>query len=222
MHGSAHIAPGTPSHPRLEERLSGRQVQLIRSTYRLIGERGVHGLSLREIAEEAGMSKGLIPYYFKTKENLILTTMRWVLSEVAGRIRQAMAGAETPEEKILAMVDVIFVEPEANRRFYIAYLDLVEQAARVHRFGELSATFHAIVNSLYADVIRSGVAQRAFTVEDVDEAAATLRAVIDGLFLQWLQEEDWRGLHPWYRDLCKRAVLRLLTPSSQASGITRS
>ena len=193
-----------------EEQHPARQVQLIRSTYRLIGERGVHRASLREIAQAAGMSKGLIPYYFKTKENLILATMRWALSETADRIRCAMAAARTPEEKIVAMVDAIFIEPEANRRFHIAYLDLVGHAARMRTYMELRATFDGIVNSLNADVIRAGVAQGAFVVDDVDETAMALRALVDGLFLQWLQEEDWRGQHARYRDICKREALQLL------------
>jgi TetR/AcrR family transcriptional regulator, fatty acid metabolism regulator protein len=198
------------SRPPFEQRHPARQAQLIRSTYRLIGERGVDGASLREIAQSAGMSKGLIPYYFKTKENLILATMRWALSETANRIRRAMAAARTPEEKIVAMVDAIFIEPEANRRFHVAYLDLVGHAARVREYTELSATFDGIVNSLNADVIRSGAAQGAFAVDDADEAAMALRALVDGLFVQWLQEDDWRGEHARYRAVCKRAALRLL------------
>jgi TetR/AcrR family fatty acid metabolism transcriptional regulator len=192
------------------QRLPARQMQLIRSTYRLIGERGVERASLREIAEGAGMSKSLIPYYFKTKENLVVATMRWALSETADRIKLAMAAARTPEEKIVAMVDAIFVEPEANRRFHVAYLDLVGSAARVRRYLELSATFDGIVNSLNADVIRSGVAGGAFEVGDVDEAAVALRALVDGLFVQWLQKDDWRRQHLRYREVCKRAALQLL------------
>ncbi|MGZ4398904.1 MAG: TetR family transcriptional regulator C-terminal domain-containing protein [Gaiellaceae bacterium] len=204
------IAAPHESEPPLEQQHSARQAQLIRSTYRLIAERGVHRASLREIAQGAGMSKGLIPYYFKTKENLILATMRWALSETANRIKRAMAAASTPEEKIVAMVDAIFVEPEANRRFQVAYLDLVGYAARVRTYMELSATFDGIVNSLNADVIRLGAAQGAFTIDDVDETAIALRALVDGLFLQWLQEADWRGEHARYRDVCKRAALQLL------------
>jgi hypothetical protein len=75
---------------------------------------------------------------------------------------------------------------------------------------ELRATFDGIVNSLNADVIREGVAQGAFVVDDVDEAAMALRALVDGLFLQWLQEDDWRGQHARYRDVCKREALQLL------------
>lgn len=200
--------------PNLEHELSEKQVHIVRCTYRLIGERGVHRVSLQEIAEAAGVSKGLVPYYFQTKENLILATMRWVLFQVAERIRQTMAGEETAEKRLLAMLDVIFAEPEGNRRFYVVYLDLVDAAAREHRFGELSATFRAIVNALYADVIRAGVAEDAFRVADVEEAAAGMRALIEGVFLQWLQEDDWKATHARYRDFGKRAVLTYLGASS--------
>ena len=108
------IAQPQESQVPFEQQHPARQAQLIRSTYRLIGERGVHRASLREIAQGAGMSKGLIPYYFKTKENLILATMRWALSEMADRIRRAMTAAKTPEEKIVAMVDAIFIEPSGG------------------------------------------------------------------------------------------------------------
>ena len=126
------------------------------------------------------------------------------------RLRQSMAGAQTAEERLRAMLAVIWAEPEANRRFYVVYLDLVEYAAREHRFGELSQTFRDVVNSLYAEVIAAGVSEGAFRPGDLDETAAGTRAIIEGIFLQWLQEEDWRGLHVQYRAACKRAVLTYL------------
>ena len=105
------------------------------------------------------------------------------------------------------------------RRFYLLYLDLAGHAARLHHFTELSATFHAVVNGLYAEVIAQGIAAGAFGVEEPEEGAVALRAIIDGLFLQWLQEADWERLHPWYRETCKRAALSYLirTPGAPAA-----
>jgi AcrR family transcriptional regulator len=217
MHATTTTRPGT-RQALFDEQHPARQLQLIRSTYRVIGERGVDRASLREIADRAGTSKGLIPYYFKTKENLILATMRWALSETADRIWRAMDEARAPEEKIVAMVDAIFVEPEANRRFHVAYLDLVGYAARKQTYMELRTTFDGIINALNADVIRAGVAQGAFVVDDVDEAAMALRALVDGLFLQWLQEDDWRGQHARYKDVCKREALQLLGARAKVPG----
>jgi TetR/AcrR family transcriptional regulator, fatty acid metabolism regulator protein len=196
-----------------------RKVDLVRSAYRLFSDKGVHRVSLDEIAAGAGLSKGLILYYFKTKENLVLATMRWALDVTAERVRQAMAKARSPNGKVLAMIDGIWSGAKTNRRFYLLYLDLAGHAARAQHFAELSATFHSVVNALYAEVIAQGVTEGAFAVEDAVEGAVTLRAIIDGLFMQWLQEADWETLHGWYRDTCKRAAISYLarTPGSPAA-----
>jgi AcrR family transcriptional regulator len=196
-----------------------RRVDLIRAAYRLFGEKGVHRISLDEIAAAAGLSKGLVLYYFKTKENLVLSTMRWALDATAERVRYDMARASTPNGKVIAMIDGIWSGAETNRRFYLLYLDLAGHAARLRHFSELSATFRSVVNGLYAEVIAQGVSEGAFGGDDPEEAAAALRAIIDGFFLQWLQEADWERLHPWYREACKRAALTYLgrVPGSPAA-----
>ncbi|MDQ4064259.1 MAG: TetR family transcriptional regulator, partial [Actinomycetota bacterium] len=67
-------------HSNLEEVLPPKQAHLIRSAYKVMGEKGINHLSLQDVADEAGVSKAILPYYFDSKENLILLTMRWVLA----------------------------------------------------------------------------------------------------------------------------------------------
>ena len=210
MPRTARRASGAGGGPLVEE-LTPPQVHLLRHAYHLIGERGVHQVALEDIAERAGVSKGLVLYYFKTKENLVLSTMRWALSATADRIRHAMAAAHSPEARVLAMVDAIWIGAETNRGFYLTYVDLAAQAARNETFTELSATFHSIVDALYADAVREGVDARAFAVDDVEEAATVVRAIIDGLFLQWMQDRAWLRRHGAYKAVCKRAVIEYLS-----------
>jgi TetR/AcrR family transcriptional regulator, fatty acid metabolism regulator protein len=99
------------------EALSPKEAHLVRSAYKVMGEKGMGGLSLQDVADEAGVSKAILPYYFSSKENLILLTMRWVLARVAERIRAAISGAASAQDKVSAMVDAIFVGPESNRGF---------------------------------------------------------------------------------------------------------
>jgi TetR/AcrR family transcriptional regulator, fatty acid metabolism regulator protein len=202
--------PATVTEELHNQDLSTKQIHLIRTTYRAISEKGSHRVSLQEIADRAGVSKGIILYHFKTKDRLMLQTMEWVLRLNAERIRKAIATETNPRQKVLAMIEEIFRSADANRRFYLTYLDLLDHAARVAEFGKLNATFRSIVNALYADVIQSGVSEGVFTVENVDEAAYTLRAIVDGLFLQWLQETNWKSLHRRYREICERSVLTYL------------
>ena len=65
------------------------------------------------------------------------------------------------------------------------------------------------MNAAYADLIRSGEGT-VFVVDDVEEAAMGVRALIDEFFLQWLEESDWTAVHARYKTMCVRAILRYL------------
>jgi len=195
------------------EALAPKQARLIRSAYKVMGEKGMTHLSLQDVADEAGVSKAILPYYFASKENLTLLTMRWVLARVAQRIREAIEQVDTANEKVSAMIDAIFVSPESNRRFYLVFFDFLGYAARNDRFADVGATFHEICNGLYAEVIRLGQEEGVFREGDAHEGAAVVRALVDGLFTQWIQDKDWEKTHAECREVCKRSVLTYLTAS---------
>ena len=192
------------------EVLTPKEAHLIRSAYKVMGEKGLSHLSLQVVADEAGVSKAILPYYFESKENLTLLTMRWVLARVAGRIREAIDGVESAEGKTSAMIDAIFVSPDSNRRFYLVFFDFLGYVARNDKFADVGATFHEICNGLYAEVIRAGQEEGVFHEGDAREGAAVVRALVDGLFTQWIQDKDWRGTHAECREVCKRSVLAYL------------
>lgn len=192
------------------EALAPKQAHLIRSAYKVMGEKGISHLSLQDVADEAGVSKAILPYYFESKENLTLLAMRWVLARVAERIREATGEVETAEAKVSAMIDAIFVSPDSNRRFYLVFFDFLGYAARNERFADVGATFHEICNGIYAEVVRLGQEEGVFREGNAKEAATVVRALVDGLFTQWIQDRNWKKTHAEYREMCKRSVLAYL------------
>jgi TetR/AcrR family transcriptional regulator, fatty acid metabolism regulator protein len=192
------------------EVLTPKEAHLIRSAYKVMGEKGLSHLSLQDVADKAGVSKAILPYYFESKENLTLLTMRWVLARVAGRIRESIDGVEGAEGKASAMIDAIFVSPDSNRKFYLVFFDFLGYAARNDKFAEVGATFHEICNGLYAEVIRAGQEEGVFHKRDAHEAATVVRALVDGLFTQWIQDKSWKNTHAECREVCKRSVLAYL------------
>ena len=188
-------------------RQSARQEELLRVAYRLMAAKGMHRMTLQDVADAAGMSKANVVYHYKTKEDLVLTTMQWVLERVAARVVEATASAVGRDAKIRAMIDAIFVDPQRNRTFYVVYAELIAQSSRNRRFAALNGWFRDIVTGQYAAVIGS-TSDRSET--SVAEAAMVVRALIDGLFLQWLVEPDWEARHGAYKDLCVRSIIASL------------
>lgn len=186
-----------------------RRSELVRAAYRVMARDGVHRVPLDQVARAAGVSKGLVLYHFETKDNLVLAALEWVLGATAERIRRAVRAAD-PGAAVSAVIDAVWVGPEANRDFFRFYLDGVEHQTRSDGFSELGETGRTIINGLYQEVLEDAGAAGVLSVADTPMAAETMRALIEGTFLQWLQTTDWRRSHAEYRERCRAAVLSML------------
>lgn len=193
-----------------QESLAPTQLRIVRSAYNVMGMAGGASFSLQEVADDAGVSKALLIYHFKSKEGLALAALEWALRRVAARIVRAIDPVETAERKVEVMLDAIFARADQNRHFYLVYADLLGHAARLESYGAVATTFHETVNAMYAEVAALGMREGVFTRRDPQEAAVAMRALIDGMFLQWLLERDWQSTHAAYRTQCKQAILAYL------------
>jgi TetR/AcrR family transcriptional regulator, fatty acid metabolism regulator protein len=196
-----------PAALSLPEAPSVKQEEVLRVAYRLMATKGMHRMTLQDVADAAGMSKANVVYHYKTKEDLVLTAMQWVLERVAARVVEATSSAVGRDEKIRAMIDAIFLDPQRNRNFYIVYAELIAHSSRNGRFAELNRRFREIVTGQYAAVIGSANGR---SKSAVAESAMVVRALIDGLFLQWLEEPDWKNRHAEYKELTVRSIIAFL------------
>lgn len=196
--------------PAASDRVAGRKSELVRTVYSVMARDGVHRVPLQQIADEAGVSKGLLLYHFDTKNAMVLAAMDWVLDATAQRIRHKIDLVEHPQDLLSAVLDAIWVDPEANRDFFRFYLDGVEHQARSPEFAEFGGRGRRVIETLYRDVITRGIASGVFRVDDVAAAALEMRAVIEGLFLLWLQTTDWQESHAQFKATCLETVGRVL------------
>ncbi len=68
---------------------------LIQTGARLLAERGKAGISVREVAREAGVNHGLVHRHFGSKEGLLHQVMTSLAEEIAGAI-----GPPNPDESL--------------------------------------------------------------------------------------------------------------------------
>jgi AcrR family transcriptional regulator len=194
------------------KQFSAHEIRLIRGTYRAMARVGTQQLSLRDIAKQLDVSPALLVYHFGSKDNLLIETMHWALAGTVRRIQRQIADVEDPREAMSALMDAVFVDARANRDFHLIYMDLVQYAVRHKSFTRLTELLHHHINDTYAKVILQGVEAGVFQVDDVDLAARQVRAIVEGGFLQWLQEADWLETHADLQRDCHAAILRLLSP----------
>ena len=187
-----------------------RRLALLKATFREVAEKGFSGVTLESIAQRAGVSKGVTLYYFPSKEDLFRQLFGWLIDSIQQRMREAVAAADDPVEKIRALVALIFPSPSKNRAFFRAYIDFCGLAARREGFRQIGERFYAGCREIDGGIVEEGMRRGAFSDRDPEETASTLRAIFDGLMLQWLTEKDPEATFATYRQRCERELLHYL------------
>lgn len=174
--------------PKLEA--TERRDQVIRATYRAFIDKGASEVTLQEIADYAGCSKGVVAYYFHNKEEVYVKLLEWLIGEIGKHLERNVGAAVGAEAKMLAMIDTVFASARENRKFFLVYLDFVAQGLRNPSFKETNVSFFRACREIGAKIVQQGIDEGIFRPVNLEEAGAVTRAIFDGLNMQWLFDES--------------------------------
>jgi AcrR family transcriptional regulator len=119
-----------------------RRTQIADALLRIAGSTGLHTVTMRSVAAEAGVSVRLVQYYFATKEQLLHFTLTHLAQRMAervqARLRRAEAGAG-PRAVIDAVLTEALPTDEESRIFHLVYtayavLAVTDPALAAQRF----------------------------------------------------------------------------------------
>lgn len=176
---------------RLNPVKEARQRQLIDATIRAIGTYGYTNTTLSHVAAAAGMSPGIVNFYFKSKEQLLAATLEQIAEEYDAVRRDAIAAVGTdPAAVIEATLEADF-HPTIFTREKIAvwwafWAEAPSRAAYQQHVAELEARYfeETVVP------VRQLIEQRGYRGADAEAIARGLNAMIDGLWFDLLIDPD--------------------------------
>ena len=178
-----------------ERRLDGDKAQrIVEAMRRSVAQRGVAGSTFDHVAREAGVSRGLLHYYFGTKERLLAEVCRRDCDLRLAALDEQLAEAKTPEEVsdrlVASLEDVVAGEPE--------FLTLIFELFTLGRRNEeLAGEFGDLVRRTrehFAGLLAAKQDEGVLTLSASPEALAdVLFALADGLAMRMLAEpgRDW-------------------------------
>jgi TetR/AcrR family transcriptional regulator, transcriptional repressor of bet genes len=164
-----------------------RRTQLIEATIEVIAKRGFAGITLAEVADAAGLSAGIVNFYFKTKEELLVETLRHMAQQYQAHWTTALARAATdPTARLAAMVEADFDPQIASRKgvtvWYAFWGEARWRPEYLRVCTALSDAFFEQTRELCQAIIEAG----GYRELDADAVARGLNAMIDGLWLDLL------------------------------------
>lgn len=152
-----------------------KQEEILAAASKIFAARQYHEVLCDEIAAEAGVGKGTIYRYFRTKEDLYFSTILHGYEAVNESLASAIA-AETSPEKRLERIALELLKYFWERRYFYALLYRNEQRFLAQE-GRLKKNREHLVQ-LVEQTIRQGIATGAFRSVDPKTAAELFLGMI--------------------------------------------
>ena len=173
-------APEVQSAPASAE--TDRSAAILAAASKVIARDGARSMSIDEVAKEAGVSKSLVLYYFRSRRQLLAKA--YVFADARGlqRVQAEVGRLPTAAERLKAILTLYFEDdPEINEE-WILWSELTagakfEPGLRATA-QESFAEFSHWVEKLVSDARDEGSVD---VTIDPHEAALELMALIDGL-----------------------------------------
>jgi AcrR family transcriptional regulator len=141
--------------------------RILEAAHRVFVRRGVAAARTQEIADEAGVNKALLHYYFRSKEKLADAVFLRAVRDLFPRMMGALGADQPLRERLLAAIEAEMDTLEASP-FLPGYV-LCELRAEPTR---LSALLHS---ALPIEQMRAGVFASLQTALDAEAAAGRIR-----------------------------------------------
>jgi AcrR family transcriptional regulator len=180
-----------------ERQLSGEKAQRIVDAMReSVARRGAAGSTFEHVAREAGVSRGLLHYYFGTKERLLVEVVRRDTELRIARLDEMLAKAKTADAVLDVLVSSLTDMIDNDPGYFLLLYELFSAGRRnldIQR--EVGQLFEA-TRSHVADVMRTKEDENILSLRfDAEAVVAYLLAVADGFALQALSDPN-RDINP--------------------------
>jgi AcrR family transcriptional regulator len=178
---------------------------IIKTAQKRFGLYGVEKTSMREIAGDLRISKGLLYYYFPDKESIYKAVIEKEQSEFMKNLKTAIADINDPAEclrkYVLTRLQYFKTLLNIGRLRSESFSDLKPRVA------ESVINFREKDNNIIKEILEKGKKEKIFSINNIPETASLFIDLLKGLRLTVLRDKKILVIdEPEYSELSQKAL----------------
>jgi AcrR family transcriptional regulator len=160
-----------------------------------VARRGAAGSTFDHVAREAGVSRGLLHYYFGSKERLLVEVVRHDTDIRIRTFEERLRGAESLDAIVEALVTQLREYVEEEPGWHAVIHELLSAARRNDDIREELAELYRRVRGEVAGILREKEAQGIVGLRaDAEAVASIFLSIADGLEVQITADPGWENM----------------------------
>lgn len=168
-----------------------RRAQIVRATIRCLAQDGYARLTMKKVAREAGVSQGILHYYFRDKREILAAALETVAADLNRRVAVAQArGARDPRARLASVVRACLEVAVQQREVWVVFIEFWGEMPHDRRLRDINAAVYARARAALGALVQEGVRAGLFRNVRPADAASVILALVDGVSLQLTFEPD--------------------------------
>src|SRR5579864_6656829 len=151
--------------------------RILQAAFAVLSRQGYENTSIKEIAEEAGVAQGLVHYYFKTKQGLVLAVLDEVCRVMKLYATEGEAGARNAYDTFKALL-------KDSRATHALYIQLIAVGLHDKEVGAGVLDFLTEDRAHIEELARQVLAEREADPSPARGIAAVIEAAVLGIMIQ--------------------------------------
>lgn len=144
-------------------------------------------MTLADVASEAGLSQGIVNLHFKSKENLLNETLKYLFEDYDAEFMQTVA--KSPPDaaaKILALMEMDLKPTVCDRKKLAVWFAFWGEAKAVPTYRKICAAYEEKYDDIMLDLAEDIIREGGYTEIDAQTVTDVLTSMTDGLWLACL------------------------------------
>lgn len=168
-----------------------RKEQILEAATSVFSERGMHQARMDDVAAESGVSKGLLYWYFKSKDEIIVAIAERMFSREMDALTVLAAKEGSAVQQLSEFVDLMIYDIERIRPLLPLLYEFFSMVMR--QSASTKVLMSTMIQQVFMDlkkIIQRGIDQGEFRKVDTHDTVVAISAVIEGTYLIWAYDPD--------------------------------
>lgn len=172
-----------------------KKLDILHAAAKVFAEKGVVKTKMMDIAEEAGIGKGTIYEYYRSKEQIFADTFRMMIDQMEQQIGNAIGQIEDPVLKLEKVIQITLKEfLEHSGDLAGIMMDFWAEGVRTKSEDVINLInleqLYSEYRMMIADILHDGINKDVFRPIDAQSLASLVIGSMDGVMLQWIMNKE--------------------------------
>jgi AcrR family transcriptional regulator len=161
-----------------------RRDAIVQATIRCLARDGYSGLRMKEVARVAGVSQGILHYYFDSKRAILLAALEKELDDLDRRVAPALRAAPDARAQVRAAIGAFLALADENREFWLVFVEFWGEMMHDRELSQVNAALYRRLRRTLGAVVARGTRGGLFRKVEPEGAGSVVLALVDGISLQ--------------------------------------